>query len=139
MKFFCCGLVEKSGFCLRFVASLPARPDQSVNICVVSGLGHKPLFYPLRKFWCPLAHKAACARFPWKKHPQELFLLVLPGKDGMVTSQTLHRIGKINVSEKKNQMSVVPQVSAAGCQQQSPGTPPSALTQRGHRQVEFCL
>lgn len=36
------------------------------------------------------------------------------------------------MSEKKDQMSAVPQVSATGCPEQSPGTPPSAPTQRGH-------
>lgn len=44
-RFFCSGLVEKSGFCLRFVGCFPARPDQSVNACVEIGLGPKPLFF----------------------------------------------------------------------------------------------
>lgn len=126
MKFFCSGLVEKPGCYLRFVGYVPAGPDQSVNTCVVLGLGSKPLFYPLTQFWCPLAHKPACVRFPWRVlgHLQGLFPLILPAKGRQwLPTQTLHRIGKVRMSEKKDQMSAVPQASATGCQQQSPGTP----------------
>lgn len=40
-----------------------------------------------------------------------------------LTVQNSHRIDEISMFDKKDQKSAVPQVSAAGWQQQSPGTP----------------
>lgn len=131
-RFFCSGLVEKSGFCLRFVGCFPARPDQSVNVCVETGLGPKPLFF---FFWqssgALFAHKPVCVTFPGGFTCRGCSQCSFLGRMEGLRAQSLHRMGVTNMS-KKDQIPAVPQVSAAGCQEQSPGSPPSAPTHRGH-------